>query len=489
MNGRSVGAVVEAIWALEDRFPVDEWVVDGLHVWPIVRYHLYNQGYRLRPDVATTRDGILRRAGRRMRGVVSELGSVGRLALALQPADVLFVSDGVSFVRTPVGLVDRYAYPFVEMSTELGLSVAVVQPSASSSFTGRQSKSQSLGGLVGWAEAIGAIRGRLVDARVRLPGFEAAMAIFQRVVGVSPPNTRDIVLSSVAVEAISAVMLRVLDYVGPKLVPVVCYYGAPQYAMMLACKRRGVKSMDVQHGLNGEYHWAYSRWSRVPSGGYEVLPDVFWCWRQEDVSAVRAWSTKCATKAVLGGDPIVRWFASESQNSFVDETALARLKVLAKGRRLILLTLNGYESQETLRQYVGVSKDLSDEFFFLFRVHPVRLGQKEVVRKLLKDDDGAELDLASDLPIWTLLRIVAVHVTEVSSSVLDALSFGVPSVILGRTDLDLFRAEIESGWAVAVGSSEELRDAMLKQLNRVSLLRRPELPDSRAVLEAVIADS
>ena len=49
--------VVDFINEIEERFDVDEWIVDNIHIWPILRFQL---GFQL--DNITTKTGNIRKS-------------------------------------------------------------------------------------------------------------------------------------------------------------------------------------------------------------------------------------------------------------------------------------------------------------------------------------------------------------------------------------------------------------------------------------------
>jgi sugar phosphate isomerase/epimerase len=65
------------------------------------------------------------------------------------------------------------------------------------------------------------------------------------------------------------------------------------------------------------------------------------------------------------------------------------------------------------------------------RLHPCRLHEREEIRSVLTERGlhNVLLDQATDLPLYALLRHMDVHLTEWSSVLLEAESFGVPSVV------------------------------------------------------------
>ena len=75
-------------------------------------------------------------------------------------------------------------------------------------------------------------------------------------------------------------------------------------AFNLSCRRFGIPSIDIQHGVQGDYNAGYGRWLRVPVAGYELLPSIFWCWSKDEADSIEKWSQKvqASHKAIVGGN-------------------------------------------------------------------------------------------------------------------------------------------------------------------------------------------
>jgi len=89
-------------------------------------------------------------------------------------------------------------------------------------------------------------------------------------------------------------------------------------------------------------------------------------------------------------------------------------------------------------------------------------------KKGIKD---VELGQATSLPLYALLRHMDLHITEYSSTVIEAEAFGVPSVVMNPLEADMFQEQISSGWALPAYTAEEVMDALQLQLDRKKLLR------------------
>jgi len=96
--------------------------------------------------------------------------------------------------------------------------------------------------------------------------------------------------------------------------------------------------------------------------------------------------------------------------------------------------------------------------YWWLRVHPGKVKEKDVFKRLVQEAgiSTGEVDLATDFPLYALLRQMDLHLTFYSSSVLEAKDFGVPSVVVGDYGKELFSDQISSGWAFPADTPEEI---------------------------------
>ena len=141
----------------------------------------------------------------------------------------------------------------------------------------------------------------------------------------------------------------------------------------------------------------------------------------------------------------------------------------------------GHRSMHVLCTYEFDYEDLVDtieqspsDWFWWVRIHPCRQQDRSTLRNLLvsKGISNYDLDDATDLPLYALLRTVDVHLTEYSSTVIEATAFGVPSVITRKAGFEAFPAQVASGWAVAAFQRQLAVEALRSQGERRSWLPR-----------------
>ena len=120
------------------------------------------------------------------------------------------------------------------------------------------------------------------------------------------------------------------------------------------------------------------------------------------------------------------------------------------------------------------------------------MSEREKIRQLLKQCQSAniELDLATDLPLLALLRHADVHITHCSSTVIEAESFGVPSVITHIIGTEGFPEQIASGMAISAYNTAELLAAIQVQANKEINLdpkRQTSCSSNYAALQQIIS--
>ena len=73
--------------------------------------------------------------------------------------------------------------------------------------------------------------------------------------------------------------------------------------MSLACHKLKIKVIEYQHGFINDYYNMYTNWKNLPNNGFELLPDIFWVWAEDNAIKINEWSSKTNKhKAIVGGN-------------------------------------------------------------------------------------------------------------------------------------------------------------------------------------------
>jgi hypothetical protein len=278
------------------------------------------------------------------------------------------------------------------------------------------------------------------------------------------------------VQRISCVFQSWLEQTGAKMLVVVGWYGGEVMGATLAARRLGVTSVDLQHGIQFSGHYGYAGWKKVPAHGYEIVPDVFWCWGEEPAQRLLRDNPAFLeqSRVIVGGNLwFNKWRAGEVAGA--DELHAELRRAAAAGKKTILVTLQPLGDQNKLIAE-AIALAPRDWFWFL-RFHPGTSDSERLFMKgLLTADASAQVDfdLANEAPLYSLLSVCDVHITGLSTCAQEALGFGIPSVIMAEEGRELFRAQLDKGVMLYAANAEEV----------VSMVQRSEGIENGSCLDA-----
>lgn len=456
MNDADALALINRI---ETELAVDRWRLHGVQAWPLVRSRI---------ALAAFDDAVgagWQRGGRRQR-VARRAAAAARSAAALlhpdalrgpgprRPAQVVIVTDGVATARVDGRAFDVVGDPLRELAAAAGASTSTWY----TTYACPQPRSTP-GTLVQWRlDRAQALRLPWRAAAPQLDGYERCLELAAAAGAAREalaPQRMARLAARIAVMA--DVFTAWLRAAAPRLVFVNCYYAPEGAALVLACRRCGALSVDVQHGVQGSLHFAYGRWARVPAAGWELLPDRFWCWSPDEAAAIAAWSDGAAGgrhAPIVGGNPWLElWRDATAPRVAAADRELSPL-LRRPGTRSVVVTLQwGLTNATFLLPLLDAIAAAGDAWTWWLRLHPLMRRRASEIERLIATrglQRQVRLDDASTWALPALLRHADVHLTHSSSTVLEAAASGVASVVAG-TDAALHYAElVQAGTAVAI---------------------------------------
>jgi hypothetical protein len=242
-----------------------------------------------------------------------------------------------------------------------------------------------------------------------------------------------------------------------------CYYSNPMFGMNLAAKRMGVGSIDFQHGTQGSLHSAYT-FNKKPIGGYNILPNQFWCWDEESADHLKSWILNDHIVRIVG-NPWIDFITKQQFDQYN----------LPADKPIVLFTLQPIKPilDSYLLETINSTKN---KFHWWIRVHP-RFSPQEYDE--LKDlillwglNDSIELNKSSVYPLPYLLNHVSVHISKYSGSVIEGVLQRTPSIILEEIGVNSFRNYIDSNlvYGLPKPNSKDL-EVLLNKLADIKLPR------------------
>lgn len=457
---------------IEKSFPVQEWLIEGFRIWPIVRSCLFISLTDSNREVLNSKNNILKDL---IKSIINHSVGVSEYACGYirdyknndnwnDLADVVFYTQNIRRIYFDFKWYDRYCDPFIEFFDQHNLKSLVFECAPQYKYqTPRCNKSVFVQPYLDYA----AMKSKFLAGNklFELEGYNNFVEFLE---------SQNINVHAMRIERhislvreMANLFKKKLKKVNPSLCLVLCYAGIDGMAFTLACSELGIPCVDIQHGYLGELNYAYGRWNNIPEEGYELLPDLFWCWGKEEKLVIDQWATKCSTKhqAIVGGD-LWQKFWKNGNKKLIDEYDRRIIKLIGRDnayKKNILVTLqNGFPCPDFLLEAI---KSSPKNWQWWIRLHPIMLGEKEKIRMLFGDCRGnIEIDFSSELPLLALLRHADVHVTRFSTSVLEAEAFGVPSVLVDSIGVEYYPEQVRTGLAISAYTSEEVLSSITKQI-------------------------
>lgn len=196
----------------------------------------------------------------------------------------------------------------------------------------------------------------------------------------------------------------ILLRIKPKYICILCYYSIPMYGLLLAANKLGIKTMDLQHGGQGEFHFAYYFY-KTPRKPFNTLPTNFGSWDENSYNSIKKWTKDSYHSPIIVGHPWIDFlnkkYSSNRLLNFVED--------------FILFTLT-IGKDDMLPEYIINAMKKSTKIWFL-RFHP-RTKSSDInwVKERLKtlNISNIEFKKANSIPLPLLLSKCWAHVSQAS---------------------------------------------------------------------------
>lgn len=441
---------------LEQSFPVDSWQILGFEIWPILRVHAYiNMSY----------DGLDKTPAMsfvsRVKSEALKLCSFFKIVqksfakTAMNSnCDVICLSDGISFQKISGEYWEKFLDPIREQLAENNIHSTGLDPSPNEleprhlpfntithelfsrrilglrRFFQIQKKLKNMAGLNEFFE------------QLKLRKIDHFFLSFNTL-------SRDIAFLRSCADYFKKTLLMSKAKLGLQ----VSYYRTDGYAFNLACKELNIPSVDIQHGVTGSEHLAYGNWSKVPVGGFSLLPSHFWAWSDDDVATITAWSLNVTHQAFAGGHPLSQLFKNDKKGIFNDySTKIAKLANRKEKKNVLISLQPFFITDRILADFCSAITSAPANFQWWIRVHPCNtieeINRVKLLLPMLRNERVIFFEEASEYPLMPILAEMDIHITHSSSVVLEALAFNVPSIVIDPYGEELFSELIRNGRAL-----------------------------------------
>lgn len=449
-HGRYLALVRE----IEETFRIAEWKFGDVELWPLARMDLYLNMFSQETKSAPPPERALpfRLGSCLARPLTNRWRSRTDLVhyqTRPQRAGAVFLGDGVSLDRIDDVWQDRFGEPLIAALEKQGTQTFVMQSGYLNRIPWKRRTFAA-----NRIEAAGWLKSATHRFRLDLPDHAEVLQVLAKS-GYSAPSLHRAALARQArlLSATATEFERLLGIVEPTLAFVVTYYAGPGPAFVLACRRRGILSVDLQHCPQESSHKAYS-WFALPPNGYSTLPAVFWNWTGRDCENIQAWARTLARpwhRGFHGGHLQISRFFQDAQacrNPSPDTTR----KTIAGGHfeREILVALQPIPGNREIWNALASQIEASPMTWrWWIRRHPASLPRQdaEFGRLLSLRALNIAIDGASLLTLPALLERMDVVLSLASGASAEAAMFRVPALFLSRGARDYFGEMIARGEA------------------------------------------
>lgn len=463
-------SAIEKIVTIEEQLDVNAIRHRDIHLWPLIRIEIWR--YLLRQDLGVGLEALhLAVPTHPIKRLRQALKDWQKLALTpkihFNPVDIVFYSMPIYYTdRFEQGFYHRQLDPLIEHVHDNGwhtIKLELHQPETNRTqprvypttfldlkpYLARQRLLHNIG------------------FSYKLAPEQLAMLnqSLNEILGDSP-FTEDILSKLIqTLEIYIHLFTDVLIQLKPHAVFLTTYYHLPCMGLICAARRLGIPTVDVQHGKQGKYHAAYNHWLAIPEDGYLLLPDYFWVWGEESQKNIligREANPHVHVPLIGGNLWLSRWISGQIdyQPPQASQDFYQRLKRASKCILISLQPPHPYIPDIILKAI----QQSDPSWLWLIRLHPRSIQDKPAILAQLAHyglSERVECDLATQEPLYAILRHTHHHITRFSTVCYEALYFNIPTTLIGTEARDLYADYIERGTFYYANTADELLQSIV----------------------------
>jgi hypothetical protein len=219
------------------------------------------------------------------------------------------------------------------------------------------------------------------------------------------------------------------------------WYSSSIMGLILASKSFKIKTIDVQHGIQGKYQPMYTHWQKVPKNGYKILPDYFMCWNNKTRVYHHSSSNIYLRKKHTS------FINNKSWLNFYKKNFLFRKKFYNPKTLLFCLQPIGNKDEDLIPKFLikYIESKLSKNINFIFRIHPNDRKSLSNIKKIVKRINNTN-KIQIDKGLYNIcdsFKKVTHTLTKSSSTGLEAHYFGIRSAVFGKDATENFSQYIK----------------------------------------------
>lgn len=240
-------------------------------------------------------------------------------------------------------------------------------------------------------------------------------------------NYEFLLFSISLVFTISNNIKKLLSYVKPQGIFLLPFYSSFSFGVMLAANELNINTIDLQHGIQNDYHYMYTSWTQIPKNGYELLPNYFFMWSPISQKRILNWSNRSLSHdALVVGNP----FFMKKELFSLENKELN--KIFDPKKVHILVSMQ--DGIDTYKDILLESIEQSDEkIVWHFKKHPkmpesVIFKELELNKKLL---NRIEYKIINKYTIYDIMKYIDINITLFSTVAYELRDYcSIPTIFI-----------------------------------------------------------
>lgn len=442
------GTIKKIIFDLEKKWPVDEWKVAGIHIWPFVRIKIFIHFYRKKTGscVKPTRVGgvkFLRKAKipyELLKASITLLIFYNRL----KPKKLIFFGSHIHRSKQEGKYFNRFFDSMIDHhNLEDDVYILEFQKFLANSFN-----QQAVVPLHYYLNEYKLVqeflsRFKFRKSDISLNDYNNFLEdLFKKY----PPakslqlSIEDIIRWAEKINKTAKFFIKLYKITTPEKVILSSYYGFDDLAAAIfAAHQLGIKTVDFQHGPQRNFNLAYSAWNKIPPDLYNTMPIEYWNWDEDSKKNIDQWARKTNISTKVIGQPYLSYWLQKYNE--VDQ------KINQSICYSLQPTIEGVSLKDFFPdKLVELIKD--SPYTWVLRLHPRSNYNKSDIIKLLDlqnvENSKYYFEEATETPLPQTLGNSILHITNWSGCLIEARMLGVPSICLHPLSLQLYSEYIDN---------------------------------------------
>lgn len=231
------------------------------------------------------------------------------------------------------------------------------------------------------------------------------------------------------VASVARTFSKLLEESAARLVFVDYWMNDVTFGILLACSLTGhVKTVELQHGLKTRLQWSYHHFRHVPTNGFELAPDFFWCWTQQDKRIFDETNDPSFASCIVGGNPFLTAWRERALPGIRSERSLAETVHQKFGKIVLVALAPDHSNSDLIKSTIAQA---GNEFTWMLRFHRSMTMEQRRPFQLMKQELGSqiELDVANRVNLHTLIEASKIILSPYSTCLLEAMILGKPAIV------------------------------------------------------------